>query len=75
MAVSLQMTVFWDIVPCSVVEMDLCSKRVYCLIHRPDDGGSTQLSKASLLVRDYTALYPTMMSSAANVTVAEENLD
>jgi hypothetical protein len=38
--------VFWDVAPCSHVEVDRCFRGVYCLHHKgdhPDDGGSTHL--------------------------------
>jgi hypothetical protein len=36
------MTVFWDIAPSSLVEVDQHLRGVYYLSH-PDDGGSTHL--------------------------------
>jgi hypothetical protein len=35
--------VFWDVAPCSHVEVDRRFRDTYCLYHRPDDGGSTLL--------------------------------
>jgi hypothetical protein len=40
-----QVTAFWDIAPCSLVEDG-----------GPDDGGSTQLRNVGLLHRNYSAL-------------------
>jgi hypothetical protein len=45
MAANMKMTAFWDIVPCSLVEVDRRFRGAYCLHHQgdegPDDGGST----------------------------------
>jgi hypothetical protein len=42
----LKMAVFWDIAPCSLVEIDF--RGVYCShhqgIHRSDDGGTSETS-------------------------------
>jgi hypothetical protein len=57
-AASMKFRVAWDVAPCSHVEIDLCSKGVYCLKHHPDDGGSTYLRNIGQLQRDYTALHP-----------------
>jgi hypothetical protein len=37
---NVKMTAFWDILPCSLVEVDLRFRGAYCL---PDDGGSMHL--------------------------------
>jgi hypothetical protein len=40
------MTVFWDVKPCSLVEVYRRFRGAYCLYHegdRPDDGGSKHL--------------------------------
>jgi hypothetical protein len=42
----LKMTVFWDVAPCSLVEIARCFRDAYCLHHQddcPDDGGSKHL--------------------------------
>jgi hypothetical protein len=44
----LNITAFWDIAPCSLVDVDLRFKGAYCVRHQgvhhcPDDGGSTHL--------------------------------
>jgi hypothetical protein len=36
-------TALWGIVPCSLVEVDLLFRGVYCLHHRPDNGGGMHL--------------------------------
>jgi hypothetical protein len=36
----MKMTTFWDIAPCSLVEVDRRFRGAYCLHYRPDDGGS-----------------------------------
>jgi hypothetical protein len=38
-ATSMKITVFWDVAPCSLVEIDLVSE-VLTAMNRPDDGGS-----------------------------------
>jgi hypothetical protein len=44
MVASMKFRVFWDVLPCSQVDVDQCFKGVYCLHHhRPYDGGSTHL--------------------------------
>jgi hypothetical protein len=40
MAASMKMTVFWDVVPCSLVQVYRRFRCVYWLHHHPDDGGS-----------------------------------
>jgi hypothetical protein len=35
-ATSMKMTVFWDVVPCSVVEIDCRFRGAYCLLHQGD---------------------------------------
>jgi hypothetical protein len=50
--------VFWDVEPCSNVEVDRLFKGAYCLHHKGDDGGSTHLWNVGQLQRDYTALHP-----------------
>jgi hypothetical protein len=69
----LKMTDFWDIAPCSLVEVGrrfvpppssgrwISRSR---LTHRPDNGSGMHLGNVGLLKRDYTALYPTKMSSS-----------
>jgi hypothetical protein len=43
-AASMKMTVFWDISPYSLVEVDRRFRDVYCLHHHGnDDGGSKHL--------------------------------
>jgi hypothetical protein len=48
------MTVFWDVVPCS-------------LVRRPDDGGSKYLWKVGQFVRGYTANIPEDSHLHANI--------
>jgi hypothetical protein len=52
-------TVFWDVAPCSLIEVYRRFRGAYCLLmHRPDDGGSMHLWNVLQLLRDYTAQYP-----------------
>jgi len=39
MATSMKMTAFWDIAPCSLVEVDRRLKGAYYLNHQGGDGG------------------------------------
>jgi hypothetical protein len=48
-------TAFWE-APNSPLKADRRFWGAYCLHHRPDDWGSTQLCNVCLLLRDYTAL-------------------
>jgi hypothetical protein len=41
--VCMRFKVFWDVAPCSRVEVDRCFRGAYCLRHQGDDGGSTHL--------------------------------
>jgi hypothetical protein len=34
---SMKMIVFWDVVPCSLVDIDRRFRGAYCLHHHPDD--------------------------------------
>jgi hypothetical protein len=56
------MTVFWDIAPCSLVEVYGWFGGAYCLhhqvYHRPDDGGNKHLWNVGKLLPDYTVQHP-----------------
>jgi hypothetical protein len=54
---------FWDIAPCSLLEIDRLFRGAYCICHR-SDGSSAHLWNVGLLQRDYTALYPTRLSNS-----------
>jgi hypothetical protein len=56
----MKMTVFWDAVPCSLVEVYRRFRGAYCLHHRPD-GGSKHLWNVGKLT-DYTAQHPSRQS-------------
>jgi hypothetical protein len=59
------MTAFWDIAPCSLIEVLPLFRDVYCFHHhRPGDWGSTHLWNISLLQWDYILLYPRRPSSS-----------
>jgi hypothetical protein len=49
-AASIKMTVFWDVAPCSLVEID---RRFRGVLHRPDDGGSKHCRIATLKISGY----------------------
>jgi hypothetical protein len=48
-AVSMETTAFWDVAPCTLVQVD---RHVYCLHRRPDDEGITQLWNVGILIQD-----------------------
>jgi hypothetical protein len=41
---NVEFRVFWDVAPCSHIEVDLHFSGAYCLHHQGDDGGSTSVS-------------------------------
>jgi hypothetical protein len=53
----MKMTVFWDIWPCSIIEVDRRFRCVYCLHQgeRPDDGGKP-LKRRSTYTRLHGAI-------------------
>jgi hypothetical protein len=53
---------FWNIVPCSLIEVHRCLWGVYCLHHCPDDGGSMHPRHTGQFQRDYMRLYPRRLS-------------
>jgi hypothetical protein len=72
------MTAFWDMEPCSLLEVNRRFRGAYCLHHqgiRPDNRGSTQLGKVVLLLRDYTAPYFRMVSSSARKNVCHKRTE
>jgi hypothetical protein len=52
-------TVFWDVVPWDLIEVDRRFTGAYCLNYqddnRPDDGGSKQLRNVGESLQDYKA--------------------
>jgi hypothetical protein len=62
MAVNMEMTAFWDMVLCSLVEVDRHFNGAYCL-HCQGDGGSKHLWNVDLLVWDCTVPYIQRLSS------------
>jgi hypothetical protein len=42
-AASMKFRLFWDVAPCSHVEVDRRFRGAYCLHHQGDDGGSAHL--------------------------------
>jgi len=53
-AASMKITAFWDIAPCGLVVVERRFRDAYCLrhlgdlIHRPDDGVSTQTTRRNI---------------------------
>jgi hypothetical protein len=58
----LKMTVFWDVVPCSLVEINQCFRCVYCLHHQGDEWllmEAVSMSETSVnFIRDCTSQHP-----------------
>jgi hypothetical protein len=50
-----KMTVFWDVAPCSLLEIDRRFRGACCLHDRCDDGGSKHLWNIGQFLRDCTA--------------------
>jgi hypothetical protein len=55
-AASMKMTVFCDIAPCSVIEVDQRIRTTYCLRHHPDYRGKKPLRDFDQLERDLCGL-------------------
>jgi hypothetical protein len=61
----MKMTVFWDVAPCSLVEVDWLLRGSFDLHHyRPDDGGSKLLWNVGHLLPDFTVQHPRRQSSS-----------
>jgi hypothetical protein len=56
---NLKITAFWNIAPCSLVEVYRRFRRTYCLHHRDYES----LWNVGILQRDYAAVYPRMLST------------
>jgi hypothetical protein len=62
---ALKITVFRDMVPCRLVQVNQHFRRAYCLHHRSPDDGSIKLhSNTDQLLCNYTAQYPRRLSSS-----------
>jgi hypothetical protein len=56
--------VFWDVVQCSLMEIDCCFRNAYCPHHHhPNGGSSTDLCNIGQFLRDYMMQHPTRQSS------------
>jgi hypothetical protein len=64
----LKMIAFCDIAPCGLVELDWRFRGAFCVHHQgddcPDGEGSMYFWNVSLLLWDYTGLYPRRLSSS-----------
>jgi hypothetical protein len=47
MAASMKMTAFWDVAPCSILELDRRFRCAYCLYHQGDRRESTSDTSAN----------------------------
>jgi hypothetical protein len=74
MAASIKMTVLWDAVPCSVVEVYQYFRGACCLSHYPNDGGSKCLWNVSKLLPDYMVQHPRKQSSSITSTLKEKTV-
>jgi hypothetical protein len=64
-AASMKFRVFWDVLLCSLTDVDRRFRGACCLHHyRPDDGGDTYLSNIDLLLLHYKTLYRRRLSSS-----------
>jgi cephalosporin hydroxylase len=50
---AVKITAFWNIAPCTVVEVGRRFGGSYCLYHQSDGGGGKHLCNASQLLQDY----------------------
>jgi hypothetical protein len=66
-AANMKMTVFWDVVPCGMVEHDWHFRGAYCLHHLPDEGGSKHLWNVGQYLPDYMAQHPKSQLSSGNI--------
>jgi hypothetical protein len=62
----LNMTVFWDVGPCSLTEVYQSFRSVYCL-HRPDDGNCKHVWNANKLLLEYTTQHPRRLPSSLSL--------
>jgi hypothetical protein len=61
------MTVFWDIAPCSLADIDRRFTGAYCLHHQgegSDNGGGKYLWNVGKLLPDYPTQHPRRQSSS-----------
>jgi hypothetical protein len=57
--------VFWDVVPCSLVQIDQCFRGAYCLQHQgPGDEGGKLLWNVHRFLPDYMAQHARRQSSS-----------
>jgi hypothetical protein len=66
-AVSMKMTGFWDVVPCSLVEVNRRFKGAYCLHNSPDQRATLQ--KAAIFKETIT-IYPNLFPCYAATSLA-----
>jgi hypothetical protein len=62
MVMSMKMTAFWNMVPCSLVDVEQCFRGVYCLYHQGDESLIALMMEAvctseMLLYSDTTQCY------------------
>jgi hypothetical protein len=65
-AASMKIIVFWDVAPCSLIEVYQRFRGTYCIHHHsPDDGGSKHLRNVGKFLPDYTAQHPRRQPSSS----------
>jgi hypothetical protein len=60
----MKIIIYWDIAPCSLVEINQCFRGAYCLHHQGNDGGSKHLWNIGKFLWDYMAQHPRRQSSS-----------
>jgi hypothetical protein len=69
-APSMNMTVLWDIAPCTLVKVDRRFRCAHSLQYQGDYGGYTHLWNVGILQQVYTALYSIRLSFSIYVSVS-----
>jgi hypothetical protein len=72
----MNMTAFWDVAPCSLLDTDRRFGRAYRLHHHHDDGGNKLFKTLGWYLPDYTVLHPRKQPSSFHTcTSRHENLE
>jgi hypothetical protein len=68
------MMIFWDMAPCSLVELDQRFRGAYCLHYQGDDGGSTRPSETSVYFYETTLRHVPKGCNLNNETVLSDSI-